>query len=210
MSNKFFAMAILPLALFVRAETSSTSLGEMTITASRFEESISTVLAPISILTKEEIKALGANSLTDALKTLPGIEISQSGGRGQLASIFLRGSESNHTLVLIDGVRLPASMFGTPDFNMIPLNSIERIEVIRGPSSSSYGPNAMTGVISIITRHASLDKGAKVKINIGKNGLREQYIRIGESGNDFDYKIFGQILSINFLRECLKMLFQIE
>ncbi|MGL5249856.1 MAG: TonB-dependent receptor domain-containing protein, partial [Enterovibrio sp.] len=85
-------------------------------------------------------------------KTVPSLEISQSGSRGQLASIFMRGTNSNHVLVLVDGVRLPRSMLGTVDFNMLPLNAVERIEVIRGSGATIYGSDAVGGVINIITR----------------------------------------------------------
>lgn len=158
MSNKYFTVSILPFAAFSYANTSASSDHEqisqdsMVITASRFEQPVSTVLAPVSILTRSDLKELQAKTLVDALKVLPGIEIGQNGGLGQSASIFLRGTESNHVLVLLDGVRLPRTMLGTIDFNILPLNSVERIEVIRGSGATIYGSDAIGGVINIITR----------------------------------------------------------
>ncbi|KXF82548.1 outer membrane vitamin B12 receptor BtuB [Enterovibrio coralii] len=142
------------MAAFAHAESISSSADDaMVVTASRFEQPVSTVLAPVSVLTRTDLEELQANSLVDALKTLPGIEIGQSGGRGQNASIFLRGTESRHVLVLVDGVRLPRTMLGTIDFNMLPLNTVERIEVIRGSGATVYGSDAIGGVINIITRN---------------------------------------------------------
>ncbi|SKA49595.1 TonB-dependent receptor domain-containing protein [Enterovibrio nigricans] len=153
MSNKLLAAGMLPLAAFAHAESISTTDDTMVVTASRFEQPVSTVLAPVSVLTRTDLEELQASSLVDALKTLPGIEIGQNGGRGQTASIFLRGTNSNHVLVLVDGVRLPRTMLGTVDFNMLPLNTVERIEVIRGSGATVYGSDAIGGVINIITRN---------------------------------------------------------
>ncbi|CZF81973.1 TonB-dependent receptor domain-containing protein [Grimontia marina] len=154
MSKKLLAAGMLPWAAFAHAESTTSSVDDtMVVTASRFEQPISTVLAPVSVLTRADLEELQANSLVDALKTLPGIEIGQSGGRGQNASIFLRGTNSNHVLVLVDGVRLPRTMLGTIDFNMLPLNTVERIEVIRGSGATVYGSDAIGGVINIITRN---------------------------------------------------------
>lgn len=159
MSKIFFAVGILPLSGLVHADIpasvndTSPAINEtMVVTASRFEQPISTVLAPISIVTRADIEEFQAKSLLDVLKVLPGIEIGQNGGRGQNASIFLRGTESNHVLVLLDGVRLVGTMMGTIDFNLLPLNTVERIEVIRGSGATVYGSDAIGGVINIITR----------------------------------------------------------
>ncbi|PMN69101.1 outer membrane vitamin B12 receptor BtuB [Enterovibrio norvegicus] len=157
------------MAVFAHAETNTPSIDDtMVVTASRFEQPVSTVLAPVSVLTRSDIEELQANSLVDALKTLPGIEIGQSGGRGQLASIFLRGTNSNHVLVMVDGVRLPRTMLGTIDFNMLPLNTVERIEVIRGSGATVYGSDAIGGVINIITRNDA--EGTRFGIGGGSFG----------------------------------------
>lgn len=152
MSYNYLAAAALPLAALAHAEN-TVHLGEMTVTtASLFTQPISSVLAPMTLVTREQIRALAAVTLTDVLKTIPSLEIAQSGGRGQLASIFMRGTNSSHVLVLVDGVRLPRAMLGTIDFNMLPLNTVERIEVIRGSGATVYGSDAIGGVINIITR----------------------------------------------------------
>lgn len=164
MSKKLLAAGMLPWAAFAHAESTTSSVDDtMVVTASRFEQPVTTVLAPVSVLTRDDLEALQAKSLVDALKTLPSIEIGQTGGRGQQASIFLRGTNSSHVLVLVDGVRLPRTMMGTVDFNMLPLNSVERIEVIRGSGATVYGSDAIGGVINIITRN----KGESKRFSIG-------------------------------------------
>ncbi|OEE52928.1 outer membrane vitamin B12 receptor BtuB [Enterovibrio norvegicus] len=171
------------MAVFAHAETSTPSIDDtMVVTASRFEQPVSTVLAPVSVLTRSDIEELQANSLVDALKTLPGIEIGQNGGRGQLASIFLRGTNSNHVLVMIDGVRLPRTMMGTIDFNMLPLNTVERIEVIRGSGATVYGSDAIGGVINIITRNDA--EGTRFGIGGGSFGSASANVGVTQKLSD--------------------------
>lgn len=181
MSQKYLAVSLLPFSALISANeivsSSQTTApaDTMVVTASRFEEPISTVLAPVSILTRADLESMQAKSLVDALKTLPSIEIGQSGGRGQTASIFLRGTESNHVLVLVDGVRLPRTMMGSVDFNMLPLNSIERIEVIRGSGATIYGSDAIGGVINVITR----------------NGIEQNRLSMGAGSQGSGHGSFG-------------------
>ncbi|OOF05096.1 TonB-dependent receptor domain-containing protein [Salinivibrio sp. MA607] len=141
------AASLLPASAWAEQNTET-----VVVTASRFEQSDASVLQSATILTRQDIARLQARSLVDVLRTVPSIEIAQSGGRGQLASIFMRGTESDHSLVLIDGVRMASSITGSVDFNQIPVNSIERIEVIRGARATLYGSSAIGGVINIITK----------------------------------------------------------
>ncbi|MGL4223180.1 MAG: TonB-dependent receptor domain-containing protein, partial [Shewanella sp.] len=113
----------------------------------------SSVLAPVEVVTQKELARWQVTTVTEALRRLPGVQISQSGGLGQLSTVFIRGNESRHVLVLIDGIRVAQSANGTGsvDFNQLPLALVERIEYIRGPRSSTYGADAIGGVINIIT-----------------------------------------------------------
>lgn len=141
------AASLLPASAWAEQNTDT-----VVVTASRFAQSDASVLQSATILTRQDIARLQARSLVDVLRTVPSIEIAQNGGRGQLASIFMRGTESDHSLVLIDGVRMASSITGSVDFNQIPINSIERIEVIRGARATLYGSSAIGGVINIITK----------------------------------------------------------
>ncbi|MGL5759108.1 TonB-dependent receptor domain-containing protein [Plesiomonas sp.] len=121
--------------------------------ANRFAQPVSSVLAPVEVVTQQEMSRWQVTSVTEALRRLPGVQISQNGGLGQLSTVFIRGNESRHVLVLIDGIRVAQSASGTGsvDFNQLPLALVERIEYIRGPRSSTYGADAIGGVINIIT-----------------------------------------------------------
>jgi len=125
---------------------------QIVIYANQAPTDASRVGASATVLTGETMRSKGYATVADALRTVPGVALNQSGGRGALAQARIRGSESNHVLVLIDGV--PVNDFANGDFNFadFALEEVERIEVIRGPQSGIYGANAHSGVISIVTR----------------------------------------------------------
>lgn len=129
------------------------------VTANRFKQVDGAVLAQTVTVTKEDIKRLQADSLFDVFRTLPSVEVAQYGGRGQSASLFVRGGSSSQVLVLVDGVRVPRASMGGVDFSQFPVNSVERIDYIRGARASIYGSEAISGVINIITR-ADIDNDA--------------------------------------------------
>lgn len=106
----------------------------------------------VSVITAEEIEARDLHYVSEALRSLPGVSVSQTGGQGGLTSIRLRGAEGRHTLVLVDGVDISAPENAEYDFGGLLVSDIERIEVLRGPQSALYGANAIGGVISIITK----------------------------------------------------------
>ncbi|OAT77894.1 TonB-dependent vitamin B12 receptor [Mangrovibacter phragmitis] len=136
----------------------------MVVTASRFQQPVSSVLAPTEVITREEINKWQAKTLNDVMRRLPGVDIAQYGGMGQTSSMFIRGTSASHVLVLIDGVPVVRpGISNTVDFNQIPLSLVQRIEYIRGPRSSVYGSGAIGGVINIITQ----DDNAKSQINVG-------------------------------------------
>ncbi|WP_116643936.1 TonB-dependent receptor [Salinivibrio sp. HTSP] len=150
--NKQIVASLVAASFFPVSTWAEPNTETVVVTASRFAQSDASVLQSATILTRQDIARLQARSLVDVLRTVPSIEIAQSGGRGQIASIFMRGTESDHSLVLIDGVRMASSITGSVDFNQIPVNSIERIEIIRGARATLYGSSAIGGVINIITK----------------------------------------------------------
>jgi vitamin B12 transporter len=125
---------------------------EIVINANQAPTEASRVGSSATVLMGETMRSKGYSTVADALRTVPGMSISQSGGPGTLTQARIRGSESNHVLVLIDDV--PVNDFANGDFNFadFALEDVERIEVIRGPQSGIYGANAHSGVISIVTR----------------------------------------------------------
>jgi vitamin B12 transporter len=122
------------------------------VTASRVAETVDQTLADVSVITRADIDASVARDAYDLLRLEAGVDLYRTGGAGQQTSLFLRGSNSNQVLVLIDGVRTGAATTGAFAFEQLPLDAIERIEIVRGPRASYWGSDALGGVIQIFTR----------------------------------------------------------
>lgn len=116
----------------------------------------------VTAMSGEEIRSSGFSQLSDVMRTFPGMHVSQSGARGNLTQFRVRGAEANHLLVMIDGV--PANAIGDGEYNFadIPLDDIERVELLRGPQSGLYGANAQSGVLTIVTKSG---RGQKPEFN---------------------------------------------
>ena len=127
-------------------------LDPIVVTATRTARTADESLAPVTVLTREDIERLQARSVPELLRGLPGLSLVNSGGAGKATAVFLRGTESDHVLVLIDGVKVGSATLGTTAFQHLPIEQIERIEIVRGPRSSLYGSEAIGGVIQIFTR----------------------------------------------------------
>jgi len=125
---------------------------EVFVTATRTPIPKKNVIADTTTINEEEIERAGSSSLTDLLQRQPGIEIYNSGGQGKVSSLHIRGSESDHVVVLVDGLRVNQVTSGLTAFENIPLSQIEKIEIVRGASSSLYGAGARGGVIQIFTK----------------------------------------------------------
>ena len=124
---------------------------EIVITANRVSQSINTVMAATNIIDRETIQSAQAQSLIELLSGQPGMHFAQSGGLGAQTSLFMRGTESDHTLILIDGAQITTGTGSSGRLETIPLDQIQRIEIVRGPRSSIYGSEAIGGVMNIIT-----------------------------------------------------------
>ena len=127
-------------------------LDDVVVTASRVAQTRESVIADVTVIDQEEIERAGQSTFVELLQTQPGIEISSSGGPGTASSIFLRGTNSNQVVVLIDGLRVGSATAGTTTFENIPLAQIDKIEILRGPATSLYGQDAVGGVIQIFTK----------------------------------------------------------
>ncbi len=149
------ALALSGTAVATPAPQVSSNINPVVVTATRSAEPVSESLAAVTVITRTEIRRLQPTSLHDLLDGLPGVSFSNSGGVGQQTSLFLRGTNSDHTLVLIDGVRVGSVSAGLAAFEQIPVDQIQRIEIVRGPRSSLYGSDAIGGVIQIFTRHGT-------------------------------------------------------
>lgn len=134
------------------ADDASTDLDKVVVTASRTEQSQNQVLAASTVLDRADIERMQPRSLADLLGATPGVSIANNGGPGKATSVFMRGTEADHVLVLVDGVKVGSVTSGTAAFQDIPVDQIERIEIVRGPYSSLYGSDALGGVIQVFTR----------------------------------------------------------
>lgn len=150
--------AMLAAPLFASEEI--TELEDVVITATRSEITIDRLPATAIVIGRDTIERSAGASLSDLLRLHAGLDVATNGGPGSPASLFLRGTESNHVLVLIDGVEMNPGSIGGPALQHIPLESIERVEIIKGPRSALYGSEAIGGVINIITRRADEDRMA--------------------------------------------------
>jgi len=162
------------------------------LTATRLKQSKKNSPIATTIIDRKMIEASGFTEIADLLRLAPGMLVNYDKGHAAAVGYqFLFDRYRVRLQILVDGMSVYTPSFGDVPWTQlgITIDDIERIEVIRGPSSASYGPNAMTGVISIITRHAALDKGLRFKANQGVNGRSEQFASIGDNAGKFDYKL---------------------
>jgi len=140
-----------------RAEDPTLGVPETVVTATRVPTPIEEIPAGVTVVDRATIEAHGYNTIAEALSDVPGVHVSPSGGAGGQASVFIRGTNSDHVLVLRDGMPIndgsdPTSAF---NFGVDTLSDVQRIEVIRGPMAALYGSGAIGGVINLISRRGS-------------------------------------------------------
>lgn len=153
--------------------------------------------AGVTVLTAEQIAAQQAGSVIALLRAVPGIHIDQAGGRGSVSSVYLRGGDPNYTLVLIDGVKVndpTNSRGGSFDFSTLNVDSIERIEIVRGPLSSIYGSDAMAGVINIITHRGGAVPLSSFTVSGGRKGFYRTLLETRGGSDRGDYSLSGSTL----------------
>jgi outer membrane cobalamin receptor/mono/diheme cytochrome c family protein len=142
------------------------------VTGSRVTDHLANIPNTTSVISLQELEAQNALSVSDALRRLPGVHVVQPSGQGGVARLFVRGGDSEFTMVLLDGVRVndPNDSRGTAyDFSEINLNDIERIEIVRGPQSAVYGSGALAGVINLISKAPAKEFGASVFVEAGSD-----------------------------------------
>ena len=184
--NAPFKLSLIALAISApaaQAATEEISLyrgEEVVVTATRTPQPVGELLNDVSVITAEEIARAGQATLTELLQSQPGVEIAANGGLGQQASIFLRGANSGHTLVLVDGMRVGSATLGATAIEHIPLGQVQRIEILRGPASSLYGSDAIGGVVQIFTKGGS--GAAGTNLSAGAGSYNTQSVSGGASG----------------------------
>jgi vitamin B12 transporter len=169
------------------------------VTATRTPEDPRTLGSSTTIVTAEELEDLRVDTVLQALRQAAGIDVVQQGGPGRTTSVFIRGHNSQHTLVLIDGVRLNNNAGGGFDFANLPVSNIERIEIVRGAQSALYGSEAIGGVINIITKRGGDGLHGSVEGAMGTKGYRSGGLSLngGNGVGDFSVAYRGTRLDGN-------------
>lgn len=155
-----------------RAQASSAT-ETVVVTGTRTPQRVDRALAEVTVIDREQLEAAGGRTLAELLAGEPGVQFWSNGGLGQNASVSLRGLEARHTLLLVDGVRTGSATVGTPTWDNIPLDAIERIEIVRGPMSGLYGSDAVGGVIQIFTRGGRAGFKPDASATVGSRGYAE-------------------------------------
>lgn len=161
-----FVAAASLLCISVASSADQFAADEIIVTAARIEQPLSRVIGSTTVITRQEIERRQAHSVQELLRGETGLNVVNNGGMGKLSSVFVRGADAEQVLVLIDGVRAGSASAGTTPFEFLPIDQIERIEIVRGPRSSIYGADALGGVIQIFTRRAD---GLSFNLGAGSN-----------------------------------------
>ncbi len=174
----------------VVAEESTIKLKEVVVTATRTEKEPQDVTQTVTVITADDIRKSGALTVSDAIEQTSGVAVSDYGTKGALSAISIRGSSYQQVLVLLDGRRLNSASAGGYDMSNLPisLDDIERIEIVRGPSSALYGADAVGGVINIITKTPSTSK-TTVRGEVGSYGYQSLNLNNGNKLGKFYYSL---------------------
>ena len=175
----------------------SASLDPVIVTGTLLPNTLSQSTASVSVITREEIEARQADSVSELLQQVPGVYTDQPGSRGGVSSVYIRGGDPNFTLVLIDGVKVndpTNSRGGSFDFSTLSTDNIERIEIIRDPMSSLYGSDALSGVVNIITKKGEGKPTFTPEFSAGRFGQFRGLVGLSGSEGILNYSITGSYI----------------
>ena len=170
-------------------EPAEPEIGEVVVTATRTPELAGAGTKSVTVITAEEIAIKQVQSVGEALRSVPGATIVQTGTLGGQTSTFLRGSNSNQTLFLIDGIPVNTPTDGAFDLADLSIENVERIEVVRGPQSTLYGSSAMGGVINVITRKGAGPPTHTLSLAAGMHSTFKEVVKSAGGTERADYAI---------------------
>ncbi|MDH1904012.1 TonB-dependent receptor [Comamonas aquatica] len=183
------SLAVVCLAGLV-APAAAAALDEVVVSATRSEQRLSEVLADVTVLDGEALERSGALALEDVMAKVPGIQITRNGGPGADTDLFMRGANKQHTAVYVDGIRIDAQNgSGGAPWETLPLESIERIEVLRGAAGALYGSDAMAGTVQIFTRRGETGFKPHVSVGAGSYGTKKGTAGFSGGQGAWDYAL---------------------
>jgi vitamin B12 transporter len=171
------------------AEPPEVTFPPVFVTATRTETPLEQVTTSASVITDKDIQAQQADTVLDVLRHVPGLDVVQTGSRGAGAAVFIRGSESDHVLVLLDGVEVNSTTLGAFNFAHLTTENIERIEIVRGAGGALYGSQAIGGVINIITQKGHGAAAAGLSVQGGNGSTHRQAATLGGTAGQLDYSL---------------------
>ncbi|WP_114326027.1 TonB-dependent receptor [Candidatus Colwellia aromaticivorans] len=168
------------------------NLEQIVVTANRSQQDLFLSLSATQVIGQAEIEAIQPQNITELLNTVAGVTVANLGGAGQSASVFMRGTNGNHTLILVDGVRVGSATLGTTSFSSMSVGLIDRIEVVKGPRGALWGSDAIGGVIQIFTKKLQSGEGF-VTVGLGSNGYWKTEAAIGLGNESNSLTIAGAL-----------------
>jgi vitamin B12 transporter len=181
------------------AEPQEPTLPPVFVTSTRTETPLQQVTTSASVITAKDIQDQQAETVLEALRNVPGLDVVQSGSRGAATSVFIRGSESDHVLVLIDGVEVNSTTLGAFNFAHLTTDNVERIEILRGAGGTLYGSQAIGGVINIITKKGQGPLEAGLSLEGGNGSTHRQTLSLRGGAGKLGYSFSaGRIESQGF------------
>jgi len=169
------------------AEPQEPTLPPVFVTSTRTETPLQQVTTSASVITAKDIQDQQAETVLEALRNVPGLDVVQSGSRGTATSVFIRGSESDHVLVLIDGVEVNSTTLGAFNFAHLTTDNVERIEILRGAGGTLYGSQAIGGVINIITKKGQGPLEAGLSLEGGNGSTHRQSLSLRGGAGKLGY-----------------------
>ena len=190
-------LAALPLALAAAFATFSSfsqtqpaqQLKETVVTASRTVQRADELVSDIVILTRADIEKSSGRTLPEILARAPGVQFSANGGLGKSSSVNIRGAEARHTVLLIDGVRFGSATTGSPSWDTIPVDMIERIEILKGPASALYGSEAVGGVVQVFLRKGAQGFNPYASLTLGSYDHRQLTAGVNGGSGPLTYSL---------------------
>ena len=187
-------LAVLPLALaaafpsYSQAQTSP-QLKETVVTASRTAQRADELVSDVVIINRADIEKSSGRTLPEILARAPGVQFSANGGLGKNSSVNIRGAEARHTVLLIDGVRFGSATTGSPNWDTIPVDMIERIEILKGPASALYGSEAVGGVVQVFLRKGVQGFNPYASLTLGSYDHRKGAAGVSGGSGPLSYSL---------------------